>query len=62
MGCDGGRSTVRQLAGFTFTGTEPLFTGYTAHVTLADPQQLSLGFNLTPTGMYLRTPFEGTSA
>ncbi|MEV5495421.1 FAD-dependent oxidoreductase [Nonomuraea fuscirosea] len=59
VGCDGGRSTVRQLAGFTFTGTEPLFTGYTAHVTLADPQQLSLGFNLTPTGMYLRTPFEG---
>ncbi|MEV5895059.1 FAD-dependent oxidoreductase [Nonomuraea fuscirosea] len=59
VGCDGGRSTVRDLAGFRFTGTGPLFTGYAAHVTLADPQRLSPGFNLTPTGMYLRTPFEG---
>ncbi|SFK43711.1 FAD-dependent monooxygenase [Amycolatopsis sacchari] len=59
VGCDGGRSTVRRLAGFDFVGTEPLFTGYTARVTFDDPQQLKLGFNLTPTGMYLRTPFEG---
>ncbi|MBB4914813.1 FAD-dependent oxidoreductase [Streptosporangium saharense] len=59
VGCDGGRSTVRQLAGFDFVGTEPLFTGYVAHVTFADPRKLNPGFNLTPTGMYLRTPFEG---
>ncbi|MFG3532326.1 FAD-dependent oxidoreductase [Streptomyces sp. NPDC047917] len=59
VGCDGGRSTVRGLAGFEFVGTEPLFTGYVARVTFADPQQLPLGFNLTPNGMYLRTPFEG---
>ncbi|MGK3209189.1 FAD-dependent monooxygenase [Amycolatopsis sp. MEPSY49] len=59
VGCDGGRSTVRRLAGFDFAGTEPLFTGYAAHVTFDDPQQLNLGFTLTPTGMYLRTPFEG---
>ncbi|MEV1175659.1 FAD-dependent oxidoreductase [Nonomuraea sp. NPDC049784] len=59
VGCDGGRSTVRQLAGFDFVGTQPLFTGYAARVTFADPQKLDLGFNLTPTGMYLRTPFEG---
>ncbi|GAA3466275.1 FAD-dependent monooxygenase [Nonomuraea roseola] len=59
VGCDGGRSTVRELAGFDFVGTEPLFTGYAARVTFADPQKLDLGFNLTPTGMYLRTPFEG---
>ncbi|TQM44611.1 FAD-dependent oxidoreductase [Pseudonocardia cypriaca] len=59
VGCDGGRSTVRELAGFDFVGTEPLFTGYAARVTFADPQELDLGFNLTPTGMYLRTPFEG---
>ncbi|MET8877888.1 FAD-dependent oxidoreductase [Nocardia sp. NPDC004604] len=59
VGCDGGRSAVRRLAGFEFVGTEPLFTGYVARVTFADPQQLRLGFNLTPTGMYLRTPFEG---
>lgn len=59
VGCDGGRSTVRELAGFDFVGTEPLFTGYTASVTFADPGQLALGFNLTPDGMYLRTPFDG---
>lgn len=59
VGCDGGRSTVRELAGFSFVGTGPLFTGYAARVTFADPQKLDLGFNLTPTGMYLRTPFEG---
>jgi 2-polyprenyl-6-methoxyphenol hydroxylase-like FAD-dependent oxidoreductase len=59
VGCDGGRSAVRELAGFDFVGTEPLFTGYTARVTFADPQQLRLGFNVTPNGMYLRTPLEG---
>lgn len=59
VGCDGGRSTVRRLASFDFVGTEPLFTGYVAHVTFDDPQQLDLGFNLTPTGMYLRTAFDG---
>ncbi|WP_328923502.1 FAD-dependent oxidoreductase [Streptomyces sp. NBC_00190] len=59
VGCDGGRSAVRQLAGFDFVGTEPLFTGYVARVALKDPDKLDLGFNLTPTGMYLRTPFEG---
>ncbi|QYN38687.1 FAD-dependent monooxygenase [Pseudonocardia sp. DSM 110487] len=59
VGCDGGRSTVPDLAGFDFVGTEPQFTGYAARVTLADPQKLNLGFNLTPTGMYFRTPFEG---
>ncbi|OLT08839.1 FAD-dependent oxidoreductase [Pseudonocardia sp. CNS-004] len=59
VGCDGGRSAVRELAGFDFAGTEPLFTGYVARVTFADPQQLRLGFTLTPNGMYLRTPFDG---
>ncbi|NGO71660.1 FAD-dependent oxidoreductase [Streptomyces boncukensis] len=59
VGCDGGRSAVRELAGFDFTGTEPLFTGYVAQVAFADPEQLPLGFNLTPNGMYLRTPLEG---
>ncbi|MGI5193442.1 FAD-dependent oxidoreductase [Streptomyces sp. CA-288835] len=59
VGCDGGRSAVRELAGFDFVGTEPLFTGYVAQVTFADPEQLPRGFNLTPNGMYLRTPLEG---
>ncbi|MCA1217006.1 FAD-dependent oxidoreductase [Streptomyces sp. 8L] len=59
VGCDGGRSTVRTLAGFDFVGTEPLFTGYIAQVALSEPERLPLGFNLTPNGMYLRTPLEG---
>ncbi|MFC6880573.1 MULTISPECIES: FAD-dependent monooxygenase [Actinomadura] len=59
VGCDGGRSTVRRLAGFDFVGTEPQFTGYAMVADIADPEKLSPGFNLTPTGMYLRTPAEG---
>lgn len=59
VGCDGGRSTVRGLAGFEFVGTEPQFTGYTMHATIADPEKLRPGFNLTPTGVYLRTPMQG---
>ncbi|MEV6561709.1 FAD-dependent monooxygenase [Nocardia sp. NPDC051756] len=56
IGCDGGRSTVRGLAGFDFVGTEPQLTGYVALATIADPEKLNPGFNPTPTGMYLRTP------
>jgi len=59
VGCDGGRSTVRGLAGFAFAGTEPQFTGYVVLAAIADPEKLRPGFNLTPTGMYLRTPAEG---
>lgn len=58
VGCDGGRSAVRKLAGFDFTGTEPQFTGYVVLADIADPELLRPGFNLTPTGMYLRTPAE----
>ncbi|MFJ8166650.1 FAD-dependent oxidoreductase [Streptomyces sp. NPDC096136] len=59
VGCDGGRSTVRRLAGFEFVGTEPQFTGYTMQATLADAEQLRPGFHLTPAGMYLRMPADG---
>ncbi|MEV0084007.1 FAD-dependent monooxygenase [Saccharopolyspora sp. NPDC050642] len=59
VGCDGGRSVVRGLAGFEFVGTEPQFTGYTMLVTVADPEKLRPGFNLTPTGMYVQMPAEG---
>jgi len=59
VGCDGGRSAVRGLAGFDFAGTEPQFTGYVVLATIADPGKLRPGFNLTPTGMYLRTPAKG---
>ncbi|MEU8912075.1 FAD-dependent monooxygenase [Streptomyces nigrescens] len=59
VGCDGGRSAVRGLAGFEFVGTEPLFTGYAMLATVADPDELSPGINLTPTGMYIRMPTKG---
>ncbi|WP_020499936.1 FAD-dependent oxidoreductase [Sciscionella marina] len=59
VGCDGGRSTVRKLAGFAFTGTEPLFTGYVMLAELEDPEKLTPGINLTATGTYLRLEAEG---
>ncbi|GAA3560600.1 FAD-dependent oxidoreductase [Kribbella ginsengisoli] len=59
VGCDGGRSTVRGLAGFEFAGTKPEFTGYVMDATVADPEKLEPWFNPTPTGMYVRMPIEG---
>ncbi|MEU0932916.1 FAD-dependent monooxygenase [Embleya sp. NPDC005971] len=59
IGCDGGRSAVRGLAGFDFVGSEPQFTGYVVLADIADPEKLRPGFHPTPTGMYLRTPAAG---
>jgi 2-polyprenyl-6-methoxyphenol hydroxylase-like FAD-dependent oxidoreductase len=56
VGCDGGRSTIRKLAGFEFVGTDPEFTGYSIHVELADPDMLRPGRHYTATGMYTFTP------
>jgi len=55
VGCDGARSVVRKVGGFAFHGTEPEFTGYSAHVDLVDPEKLKPGRNMTPTGMYLQS-------
>ena len=55
LGCDGSRSVVRKVGGFEFAGTEPEFTGYSAHVDIADPQKLNPGRNLTSRGMYLQS-------
>jgi 2-polyprenyl-6-methoxyphenol hydroxylase-like FAD-dependent oxidoreductase len=55
VGCDGSRSAVRRAAGFEFAGTEPEFTGYSAQVDIANPEKLSPGRNLTPTGMYFQS-------
>jgi len=55
VGCDGSRSVVRKAAGFEFAGTEPEFTGYSTQVDIADPEKLSPGRNVTPTGMYLQS-------
>ena len=55
VGCDGSRSVVRKMACIEFAGTEPEFTGYSARVHLVDPEKLSPGRNMTPTGMYLQS-------
>jgi 2-polyprenyl-6-methoxyphenol hydroxylase-like FAD-dependent oxidoreductase len=59
VGCDGGRSTVRKLAGFEFAGTDPELTGYTALVELDDTTKLRPGFNLTEAGLYVNGPGPG---
>jgi len=55
VGCDGSRSVVRKLGGFEFAGTEPEFSGYSAHVDIVDPEKLNPGRNLTSRGMYLQS-------
>jgi 2-polyprenyl-6-methoxyphenol hydroxylase-like FAD-dependent oxidoreductase len=59
LGCDGGRSIVRKIAGFEFEGTEPELTGYMALVEFEDVDKLALGFNLTQYGMYTHGPAPG---
>lgn len=59
IGCDGGRSAVRRLAGFAFEGTDPELTGYMAIVEFEDLDQLAPGFHLTPRGMYIHGPAPG---
>jgi len=59
VGCDGGRSTVRKLAGFEFPGTDPEITGYSAMVEMADPEKLSFGWNRTAHGTYVNGPVPG---
>jgi 2-polyprenyl-6-methoxyphenol hydroxylase-like FAD-dependent oxidoreductase len=59
VGADGGRSTVRKLAGFHFPGTDPEITGYQAIVEIADPEQLQTGWTRTATGVYVHGPVPG---
>ncbi|HTV18390.1 MAG TPA: FAD-dependent monooxygenase [Polyangiaceae bacterium] len=51
VGCDGGRSRVRKLAGFEFPGTDPTITGYQAVVELDAPDKLTRGWQRTPRGL-----------
>ena len=55
VGCDGGRSTVRKLAGFAFPGTPPTMTARQAQVEIADPETLPPS-GRTPTGMLMHGP------
>jgi 2-polyprenyl-6-methoxyphenol hydroxylase-like FAD-dependent oxidoreductase len=59
VGCDGGRSMVRKLAGFDFPGTDPKISGYSAMVEIADPWKLSPGWKRTAKGAYVNGPMPG---
>nr|WP_042184332.1 FAD-dependent monooxygenase [Kibdelosporangium sp. MJ126-NF4]CEL16229.1 probable oxygenase [Kibdelosporangium sp. MJ126-NF4]CTQ94154.1 probable oxygenase [Kibdelosporangium sp. MJ126-NF4] len=59
VGCDGGRSVVRKLAGFDFPGTDPEITGHQAIVTMEGHEQLTRGWNTTATGIYAFGPQPG---
>jgi len=51
VGCDGGRSRVRKLAGFDFPGTDPTITGYQALAEFDAPEKLARGWQRTPHGL-----------
>ncbi|WP_329580335.1 FAD-dependent monooxygenase [Kitasatospora sp. NBC_01250] len=56
VGCDGGRSTVRRLAGFAFPGSEAQVTALLGDVALPDPVQLPMGLPgtaRTPRGLLM---------
>jgi 2-polyprenyl-6-methoxyphenol hydroxylase-like FAD-dependent oxidoreductase len=59
VGCDGGRSTVRRLAGFDFPGTPPLITGHQAMAELEDTEGIRPGWNRTDGGVYAFGPMPG---
>jgi 2-polyprenyl-6-methoxyphenol hydroxylase-like FAD-dependent oxidoreductase len=59
VGCDGGHSAVRRLAGIDFPGTDPELTGYQAVVDIADPEKLANGWAWSPQGVYRYGPQPG---
>ncbi|OUC99060.1 FAD-dependent monooxygenase [Streptosporangium minutum] len=59
VGCDGGRSMVRKLAGFDFPGTGPEITAHQAMVEMEGAEALGAGWHATPTGVYAHGPMPG---
>jgi 2-polyprenyl-6-methoxyphenol hydroxylase-like FAD-dependent oxidoreductase len=60
VGCDGGRSAIRKMAGFAFPGTDPTLTMFTAVVELDGPdRQFPIGWNRTPGGVFSYGAFPG---
>ncbi|MFD0683216.1 FAD-dependent monooxygenase [Actinomadura fibrosa] len=57
VGCDGGRSTVRRLAGFTFAGSDATREMYLADVRGCDIKPRRIG-ELSPRGMVMAAPLE----
>jgi 2-polyprenyl-6-methoxyphenol hydroxylase-like FAD-dependent oxidoreductase len=59
VGCDGGRSTVRRLAGFDFVGTDPEITGIQAVATVEGADLLGRGWQYGVRGLYVYGPMPG---
>lgn len=59
VGCDGGRSTVRRLAGFDFPGIGPEITGRQAVVEMSETEGLQPGWHDTDHGIYVYGPTPG---
>ncbi|MEW2353493.1 FAD-dependent monooxygenase [Spirillospora sp. NPDC029432] len=57
VGCDGGQSTVRKLAGFEFPGSDATREMYLADVTGCDIRPRMIG-ELLPNGMVMAAPLE----
>ncbi len=59
VGCDGGHSAVRRLAGIDFPGTDPELTGHLAVVDIVDPEKLGDGWTWSASGTYRYGPQPG---
>ncbi|WP_109125602.1 FAD-dependent monooxygenase [Dyella sp. C11] len=60
VGCDGGRSPVRKMAGFAFPGTAPTTTFYQVMADIDHPERLlPLGWRRTPRGVFSYGPVPG---
>jgi 2-polyprenyl-6-methoxyphenol hydroxylase-like FAD-dependent oxidoreductase len=56
VGCDGGRSAVRKMAGFAFPGLDGIMTGHQAIADFDDPDFFPMGWHRTEHGMIARGP------
>ncbi|MFL9874053.1 FAD-dependent monooxygenase [Paraburkholderia megapolitana] len=60
VGCDGGRSQIRKMAGFAFPGTAPSMTMYQATAEIDHPERLlPTGWRRTSGGVFSYGPFPG---
>jgi 2-polyprenyl-6-methoxyphenol hydroxylase-like FAD-dependent oxidoreductase len=58
VGCDGGHSPIRKLAGFDFPGTPPTMTMYQAIAEIDHPERVSGRFRHTSGGMFAYNGFQ----
>jgi 2-polyprenyl-6-methoxyphenol hydroxylase-like FAD-dependent oxidoreductase len=60
VGCDGGRSFIRKMAGFDFPGTDPSSIFYQAVAEIDHPERLApMGWRRTSGGVFSYGPFPG---